>query len=298
VSAPDGRLLWTADSGNPVALRRALEDVDDSVVDSIREDLQVIDARSRAFLRCVADVESLPTRCAVLESGGGVYVDAARRSIVYELQQPGFDARATPAPPYHRLLLGARVVHEWGHVAHTARLIRIDDDRRSEYTEARRALGEQFAALLDEAPARLRSSIDDELTQLSAGSIDVPTALARKTLARVGDYLANLLSSRLIPPEEMQAYVRTNVRHHMDEDLGIVAELARYAYEIHYLPLADLPRDYFFDTSRFRPLFIDTGIVAEDSVNRLFDAVGRVLACYSIDDTQLSLTRGPARATA
>ena len=73
-----------------------------------------------------------------------------------------------------------------------------------------------------------------------AGSLE--QALARKTLARVGDYLANLLCRRLLPAEELQAYVRTNVRHHFGERLGVVSELARYAYEVHYLRLAGLPR--------------------------------------------------------
>ena len=107
-------------------------------------------------------------------------------------------------------------------------------------------------------------------------------------LRRVGDYLANLLCSRLIPGEEMQAYVRTNVRHHLDENLGLVSELSRYAYEIQYLHLAGLPRSYFYRTSRFPDHFIATGIVSEQDVEKLFDAVGRVLACYSIDESRLS----------
>jgi hypothetical protein len=89
--------------------------------------------------------------------------------------------------------------------------------------------------------------------------------------------------------EEMQAYVRTNVRHHLDENLGIVSELGRYAYEVHYLALAGMPRSYFFDTSRFRDHFIETGIISEESANALFDAAGRVLALYAIDETRFTL---------
>ena len=82
-------------------------------------------------------------------------------------------------------------------------------------------------------------------------------------------------------------YVRTNVRHHFDENLGLVSELARYAYEVHYLALADLPRSYFFNTSRFVDYFIHSGIITEENTNALFDAVGRVLACYEIDESKL-----------
>jgi hypothetical protein len=88
----------------------------------------------------------------------------------------------------------------------------------------------------------------------------------------------------------MQAYVRTNVRHHMNENLGLVSELARYAYEVHYLALANLPRSYFFETTRFNDYFIKSGIVSEEGINALFDAAGRVLACYSIDESKLALT--------
>lgn len=89
----------------------------------------------------------------------------------------------------------------------------------------------------------------------------------------------------------MQAYVQTNVRNHLDENLGLVGELARYAYEIHYLPLAALPRSYFFETSRFAACFIDTGIVSENDAQALFDAAGAVLACYAIDESNLRIEK-------
>ena len=74
-----------------------------------------------------------------------------------------------------------------------------------------------------------------------------------------------------------------------DENLGLVSELSLYAYEIQYLHLAGLPRSYFYRTSRFPDHFITTGVVSEQDVEKLFDAVGRVLACYSIDESRLSL---------
>jgi hypothetical protein len=75
----------------------------------------------------------------------------------------------------------------------------------------------------------------------------------------------------------------------MDEQLDLVSELARYTYEVHYLPLAGMARSYFMDSSRFRDYFIDSGIVSEDGANALFDAAGDVLACYAIDETKISL---------
>jgi hypothetical protein len=286
---PDGATVWCPESSDCRAIRGALADASDAAVASVHADLRVIDERSRDFLGRVHELEALPRHCAVLEMGGGAYVDAARRAVVYELKQPGFDARSVEAPPYHRLLLGARVMHEWGHVAHAAKILRVPDERRSAYADARAELGDCFARVVGAFPDRLQGQTADEVRALAPRAADLPQALARKTLARVGDYLANLLCAQLIPGAEMQAYVRTNVRHHMDEDLGLVSELARYAYEIHYLSLAALPRSYFFETSRFAACFIDTGIVSEEDAHALFDAAGAVLACYSVDESRFNL---------
>ena len=49
------------------------------------------------------------------------------------------------------------------------------------------------------------------------------------------------MCSKMLPGEEMQIYVRTNVRPHFDDNLGLVSELARYAYEVHYLPWQTCP---------------------------------------------------------
>jgi hypothetical protein len=180
-------------------------------------------------------------------------------------------------------------MHEWGHVAHTARIVRLPEERRADYAAARAELGERFVALLAHVPPALQEMVEAELQGIEPQPAERARALAKKTLARVGDYLANLMSARLIPGEEMQAYVRTNVRHHLDEQLGLVSELARYAYEVHYLGLVGLPRSYFYATSRFADQFIATGILRADDVEQLFDAAGRVLACYAIDATRLRL---------
>ncbi|MGZ8253846.1 MAG: hypothetical protein ACXWVT_03270, partial [Burkholderiaceae bacterium] len=187
VVAPDGSTAWTPESGDAAPLRRALHDADGAAVASVHADLRVIHERSRRFLDCVRDLDTLPRHCPVLETGGGAYVDAARRAVVYELVQPAFDARTSAAPPYHRLLLGARVIHEWGHVAHTAKMIGVPESRKADYARARAALGEQFAAIVHRMPARLRDDIDRDTAQLGARAGGLDKALARKTLARVGD---------------------------------------------------------------------------------------------------------------
>ena len=285
-----GRTLWAPDSRDASALRIALAGASSEAVASLHADLRVVDARSRRFLHALREPAALPRQCGVLETGGGAYVDAERQVVVYELQQPGFDALRVAAPPYHRLLLGARVMHEWGHLAYAGKLLHVPPARQTAWQEARQALGEQFMQVLQRVPARLQDEVERELRELSRAPSERPRLLARKTMARVGDYLANLLSARLIPAEEMQAYVRANVRHHMNEQLGLVSELARYAYEVHYLALAGIERDYFYATSRFGAYFIDSGIVSRADAEALFDAAGQVLACWAIDESQLDLT--------
>ena len=288
VVAPDGTTAWSPEMNDPRWMRRALVNASDAAVASLHEDLRTIGERSRQFLERVTDVDTLPKSCAVLEFQGGTYIDPARRAVVHKLRQEVFDSLTLPAPPYFRLFLGARVMHEWGHLAHAAKFLRVPDENRLAYREARAELGDCFVKAIAAIPEITRS-MDAETAGLSLGSNELPAILARKTLARVGDYLSNLMCSKMLPGEEMQIYVRTNVRHHFDKKLGLVSELARYAYEVQYLALADLPRSYFFNTSRFVDYFIHGGIITEDNTNALFDAVGRVLACYEIDQTKLAL---------
>lgn len=289
VLAPDGTTVWRAGGPDPSALHATLRDATEAAVASLAADWAIVHQRSVAFLSALRDPECLPRECALLEQGGSAYVDAARRTIVVPLRASAFDPLEAPAPPYHRLLLGARVVHEWGHLAHKAGIVRVPDERRAAYRAARERLGEVFAEVLSGVPQELQAAVQAELAALASSPQQVPAALARKTLSRIGDYLANLVSARMIPAAEMQAYVRTNVRHHLEEELGLVAELARYAHEVHYLPLAGLPRSYFYETTRFGADFVDTGIVTQAAAEALFDAAGAVFACYSIDESALAV---------
>ena len=289
VKALDGSALWAPGMDDTRALRNALAGASDAAVASLHADFLVVHERSRAFLDALRDPASLPRHCAVLEDSDSVYLDAERQAVVYELRQGGFDAGSDPAPPWHRMLLGARVMHEWGHLAHAGKLLRVPEPRRAEYAAARAELGEQFLLLLSHLPAQWQPEVNEQLQTVSASRPAQAAALARKALARVGDYLANLMCSRFLPPEEMQTYVRCNVRSHLGEGLGVIDELARYAHEVHYLGLAALPRAYFFGVSRYPACFVRTGLVTEADTNALFDATGRVLACYEIDASRLRL---------
>jgi len=282
-STPQNRAIDT--------LRHVLVNTPSDVIRSLLDDLILVQTRSQTFFDALRCPQRLPTRCAILEQGGGVYVDARNHWIVYELNQPSFDARTRQAPPFHRRLLGARVMHEWGHLAHEANFLYIPETHKSAYQAARADIGIQWMRILRAAPARMHAEIEAQLATLTAQTALAPeAALARKTLSRVGDYLSNRLAAHLIPPEELHAYVRVNVRHHMDEALDFISELARYAYEIQYLTLVGLPRSYFFDTSHFNDYFIDSGLVHRNHIEQLFDAVYNALSCYTIDTQAITIT--------
>lgn len=296
VMSPELGPVWTTGSKDADRIRASLADASDDAIRSLHADLRVVRQRTQDFFSAMRDPDSLPASCGVLQPGGGVYIDAAQRAIVYEYKQPTFDVRQAVAPPFHRLLLGARVMHEWGHLAHAGKYLRVPEARKPDYQSARAELGERFLHVLRAAPARVQGQIDDGLRTLSARALSPQSALAKKTLARVGDYLSNLMMSRMIPGEEMQAYVRVNVRHHLDEQLDFISELARYAYEIQYLPLAGLPRTYFYESSRFNDYFLASGLVRHQDIEALFDSVGQVLACYEIDDSKLRMPAEPVGA--
>lgn len=293
VLAPEGTTVWSPEMRDLRWLRRALVNATDTAVASLHEDLRTIDERSRQFLERVTDVDALPKSYAVLETGSGTYLDPARRAVIHKLKQNGFDYLTAPPPLHFRLFLGARVMHEWGHLAHAAKFLRVADEDKPAYKDARAELGECFVRTIAAMPESVRAT-DTQTAGLALSSDELPALLARKTLGRVGDYLSNLMCSKLLPGEEMQTYVRTNVHHHFDEKLGLISELARYSFEVHYLALANLPRSYFFNTTRFVDYFIDSGIISADNTNALFDAAGKVLACYSIDESKLALTTAAA----
>ena len=138
---------------------------------------------------------------------------------MHKLKQAAFNCLAAPAPPYFRLFLGARVMHEWGHLAHAAKFLRVADEDKAAYREARAELGDCFAQTIAAIPENVRA-MDAETAALSPSSNELPAVLARKTLARVGDYLSNLMCSKMLPGEEMQIYVRTNVRPHSTKTWG------------------------------------------------------------------------------
>jgi hypothetical protein len=119
-----GQLLWRPDAaGEVAAVRAALADIGPTAAASLQRDLDTVGEHSARFLASLRWPHLLPAPDD-LDEGGGTYVHPEHRRIAYALQQPGLDPLREAAPPFHRLLLGARVFHEWGHLIEQRRWIR------------------------------------------------------------------------------------------------------------------------------------------------------------------------------
>jgi hypothetical protein len=285
-------VLWDPNEpADPERLRARLHDIPASVLSSLHADLEVVGARTRRFFEAARDCDGLPRHVHDVESDGGTWVDPEHRVMVYSLVQPGLDTTMEPAPPYHRLLLGARTMHEWGHLAADAGWIGLPDEARLEHAAARAQVATAYERLLANASRRLQEAAAEELEKMNIAPQRCGSGLTDLTLERSSDYLANLLMRELSPVPETEAYIRANVKTHVHEPLGPMQQLARYAYEYQYLNLSRMsdPLDYFMHSTWFSDYFIETGLVRRDDFVHLLESVTKTFATYRIDPQHLRI---------
>ncbi len=282
-----GGTLWDPEQADEIGgLQPVLEGIPSRAAESLQEDWSLIDRHSCAFLAALVDPDELEPPTEALDQEDGIYLHAERPLIAYCLAQPGLQTLAEEAPPYHRMLVGARTIHEWGHLAVDAGMVSVPDFRKASHEQAHRKLLQLFDEIVAAAPQEQRSSAEREVCLLAREGY----RLGDMPLQRVGDYQANLLARAFLTPCEMEAYVRANVRPLIDEEsIGPYLRLARHAYEYQYLLLSDIkdPFRYFVSTTWFAEAFFETGIVSEAGARELFDAVTVLFACYQIDATRI-----------
>jgi len=209
--------------------------------------------------------------------------------------------RVEPCPPYQRLLLGARVVHEWGHLADEADFVRVPPERaEDDYAEAVAALEEAFADVVAAMPPPLQELTARELPELAPGARAAGPALAAATLVRLPDWAANRINHAFARPEEVEAYVRVNVRPHVGERLTPARMLTRYALEYQYLRLNAVEDrlEYFLAVSGVGPLFLETGVSTLPLLVAVLTAAGRACDCYELDRARFTALPKHARADA
>jgi hypothetical protein len=285
VTGAGGDTVWDPASPRETArLRQVLGEIADEVAESVREDLAVAGAHSRRFVAALKDPDALPRPGADIEQTGLVYLHRERRLCAYNLAEPDMNRLAEVAAPYERLMLGARTIHEWGHLAVDAGLVRVARDDAGEHARATRVLAELFDDIARDAPAELRDVVRHETK--SAGGVSLGAVLVARILGRMPDYQSNLLARRLLSADEMETYVRQQATTLAQEQLGPYGQLARYAYELQYLHLSRVPdaMDYFLDSTWFGEQFVEPGIITLARFAELAEAVRAVCATYSIDE--------------
>jgi hypothetical protein len=282
-----GAALWSPDAPKDAArLRAALAGLEPDAAESLREDLATVSRVTHKIEKALGD-QPLVEVSHEVEEGGAVYVRPDLRRVVYELEQSAFDARLDVAPPFHRALLAARVAHEWGHLSHESGIVCVPNARRDEHDDAVSVLIDRYVDVVRALPARVEEEARRELDAMGAHRGRPRSwgeALASTTLARIGDYAANAFARRFCEPEELEAYVRVNVRHHLNEGVGPLGQLVRHAIEVQYLAIGSDQRrlEYFFSTSWFVPVFVESGVFAAPLVEAVFAATAAVCDCYEV----------------
>jgi len=289
-----GNILWDPDRPREVdALRQALGKIGAAAAESLQADLEIVGRRTVKVLGALREPERLPADSEDVEQDGGVYLHERRKLIVYDLAQPGLDVRREPAPPYHRHLLGARVIHEWGHLVAEAGMAAVPEQGKAEHEAARKAVVDAVERLVASAPSAFRTSAAVESKGRPAGEL-----VLELIESRLSDYLANLVLERFADEVELEAYIRANVASRFGEDLDPLAMIARYAYEVQYLHLGQVEDrfDYFLGSTWFRDYLVDTKVVSEAHLRAVFDATERLCRCHALDPSAFvpkSQTRPP-----
>ncbi|RMG15577.1 MAG: hypothetical protein D6731_08100 [Planctomycetota bacterium] len=286
-----GRLLWDPERPEELGrLRPLLAGITAGPAAALRADLGRAAERSAGFLAALEDPEALPRPSEAIDQGGGLYLHAARRLLAFDLErQPSWVPLREPTPPFQRLLLAARAAHEWGHLAEEAGWVRVAPECAPAAAAGRSALVRAFSGLLREAPAPLRAWAEAHLPERlgvgpNAGPEELGAALAESALRRLPDYAANYLMARLLPPAELEAYLRVNVRTHVEEGLDPFLLLARYAVEAHYLGLGACaaPLETFLRHTAADRLLAGGGLLSREALLELLEAAASVCAAYAL----------------
>lgn len=285
IAKGDGTIVWSPeDSASTGRLEAAMPPIGSVVADSLLADFAVADRATRLFRDHVEGAATLPIP-GVLEEGGGVYLHHTERKLVYALEQPGVEPLEEAAMPFHRLNLAARTMHEWGHVAATAGIVDVPVADKGSFDAALKGLAKAFNDIVTSLQGEARAQANDELLAMR----EQGDRLEDLPFSRMEDYRANLLMKHFMPPEVLEAYVRTNVRSLMMENVAPLRKLARYAYEAQYLWLGGLedPWDYFVRSTYFLEEYVESGFTTEALCKQLFEAMRALCACYVVDTSRI-----------
>ena len=271
-----GRTLWDPDAPDTSSLRSVVTRIQRTPAESVRDDLAVIGKHTSDFLAKLRDPSALP-KPHDLDQDAGAYIHQERQLIAYDIEHPRMKRLSTPAAPYQRLMLGARTIHEWGHLAVDGGLVAVPDGKLSGFNDAQQRAAGIIDQALDAAPDDLSALAEGHRGEHFVGVI----------MQRMDDFQANMLARTLLSEGEMETYVRANVVSLFQEMAASPwIKLARHAYEFQYLRLSKMPDPmaYFIGSTWFRHHFVEAQIVSQEGTSALFDAVKDICDCYAIDD--------------
>jgi hypothetical protein len=217
--------------------------------------------------------------------------------VAYNLHEPVMQRLREPGVPFERWMLGARTIHEWGHLAVEAGWVPVPEQRRGEHAAVQAELAQLFDSIVAESPAALRTHAATRLAELRARTGSAGQALVAQILGRMSDWQSNLLAQRYLSAEERETYVRNNVRPLLSEldSTQLFQALARYAFEYQYLAFSSspAPRAVFLASTWFSEQFLARGVLGESRLEELLDGVGRLCRCHELDASRFRWAAEP-----
>ncbi len=291
VTGRRGEPLW--DPEHPERTERLCSELSGSTAAaarSLRADWSVVDARSRRFLDSLVRPEELPAAGLELDQSGLCYMLRGHKLVAYNVHESGMKRLQEPAPSFERWMLGARAIHEWGHLAVDAGYVPVPRAREPEFQAAQAELAELLDSIAADAPAPMRAHAAKHLAALERRASTVGRALVASLLERMSDWQSNLLAQHYLSREERETYVRNNVCSLVGEldSSRLFEALARYAFEYQYLAFSAVPRprEYFLATTWFAEQFLARGVPSESRLERLLALVGELCRCHEIDESR------------
>lgn len=298
IAGKEHRILWDPDQSESFTdLLSQLQDVTEQAEERIIKDLEVIDYHSRRFLQSLREPNGLVNPPHFMTPGGLSYIHPIRKLVVYSIHDERNNLRLVePSPPFERLMLGARTMHEWGHLSAESLWVRVPPEAQARYEERRAELAEFIDSLHSQAPPHVRAATALEIENLKATSKTGSPGrlLVKMMIVRSEDFQANLLIRRYLRTAEMETYIRNNVHSLVTEreTTGIYARLLRYAYQFQYLRLSHIedPMGFFLKSSWFAEEYFRSGIIREDQFQKVLTLVSEICDCSAIDESKFDFS--------
>jgi len=291
ITGKNGTVLWDPESPDEKdELKARLATLTESGHKRMQRDLEVIDHHSIRFLAALRKHEELASPAPYMSEGGLCYIHPTQRLIAYDIGPGRNENRLWEAsPPYERLMLGARTVHEWGHLAAESGWVVVAADQASRREELVRQLATLFDEMLARSSPAVRKLTQGEARRLEKEHGSFGAGLLATMLKRIEDYMANLVARRFLSADEMDTYVRNNVASRMTEYAPdrVYLQLIRMVYEYQYLALSRIEnqKKWFFESTWIRPIFIDRGILSRSGFEEIVGLVSEICNCYSLDES-------------